>query len=538
MKSRNRRNFLSQLGGGITGGLLTPSLLSAQAETRAECNARAEKALRLRIEIAKAESQVKIPPQETNGDTERYPNHLANYSKGLRHNQYDIVDPLDFESLLKALRSGKWEDFEDIPLGGKAKQSNPLAAFAYTLEGVDPHNTWTAAPPAFSSNEEAGEAVELYWQSLTRDIKFADYDSDPLIKKACDDLTKYGPSSAPRVNGEVTPQTMFRAPLPGTSIGPYLSQFLLLDVPTDNAIVHQQYPCLGSGVDFMTQYDEFLAIEDGALPGPASPLSPARYTITARDLVTYVHKDFPFEADLSAALILGGFGGPALSKGNPYKKSKTQAPFVTYGQPMIIDWIGRATVAALKACWYHKWLVHLRIRPEEFGSRVHNTLTKKQAFPISSQLFASGVLDYVYKQQGTYLLAQAYPEGCPLHPSYPAGHGTIVGACVTVLKALFDENFEIPKPVVPSDAGDSLEPYTGEPLTVGNELNKLASNVAISRDAAGVHWRSDSVNGMLLGEWVAIRMMADLLSVMPDNQLPLTFHSFSGELVTIHPTVR
>ena len=93
----------------------------------------------------------------------------------------------------------------------------------------------------------------------------------------------------------------------------------------------------------------------------------------------------------------------------------------------------------------------------------------------------------------------------------------------------------IPNPVVPNASGESLEPYAGEPLTVGGELNKLAANIALSRDAAGVHYRSDSMNGLRLGEAIAISLMRDLLTTTPDNQVPLTLHNFSGELVTIHP---
>jgi hypothetical protein len=40
--------------------------------------------------------------------------------------------------------------------------------------------------------------------------------------------------------------------------------------------------------------------------------------------------------------------------------------------------------------------------------------------------------------------------------------------------------------------------------TVGGELNKLAANVALGRDTAGVHWRSDGVEGLNLGEGVAV----------------------------------
>jgi hypothetical protein len=51
----------------------------------------------------------------------------------------------------------------------------------------------------------------------------------------------------------------------------------------------------------------------------------------------------------------------------------------------------------------------------------------------------------------------------------------------------------IPEPVVPSDDGLSLRPWRGEPLTVGEELNKLAFNMAFGRDTAGVHFRRDEI---------------------------------------------
>ncbi len=57
--------------------------------------------------------------------------------------------------------------------------------------------------------------------------------------------------------------------------------------------------------------------------------------------------------------------------------------------------------------------------------------------------------------------------------------------CVTILKAWFDENAPITNPVVASDDGLSLVPYTGGDagrLTVGGELNKVASNIAIARN--------------------------------------------------------
>ena len=45
----------------------------------------------------------------------------------------------------------------------------------------------------------------------------------------------------------------------------------------------------------------------------------------------------------------------------------------------------------------------------------------------------------------------------------------------------------------------ALEPWRGAGLTLGNEIDKLAGNIALGRDAAGVHYRSDSVRGLFVG---------------------------------------
>ena len=97
----------------------------------------------------------------------------------------------------------------------------------------------------------------------------------------------------------------------------------------------------------------------------------------------------------------------------------------------------------------------------------------------------------------------------PTHPAYPAGHAVFAGAGATILKAFFNEAFVIPSPVVASPDGSALVPYSGT-LTVGNELNKLASNIAVGRDASGVHWRTDGLEGMHLGEAAAIALLQDV----------------------------
>jgi hypothetical protein len=77
----------------------------------------------------------------------------------------------------------------------------------------------------------------------------------------------------------------------------------------------------------------------------------------------------------------------------------------------------------MKAAWYHKWLVHRRLRPEEAGGRIHHHLTGTATYPLHPKLTDSAVLARLYTRYGSYLCPQAYPEGCSTHPAYPGGHG-------------------------------------------------------------------------------------------------------------------
>src|SRR5207248_7178268 len=113
--------------------------------------------------------------------------------------------------------------------------------------------------------------------------------------------------------------------------------------------------------------------------------------------------------------------GAPLDDGNPYKHSRTQAGNLTLRPQHVLDLVARVANTALKAVWYPKWLVHRRLRPEEFGGRVHAHITGTAHYPIHTNLLAtSRVLEAVHQKYGSYLLPMADPEGCALHPSYPS----------------------------------------------------------------------------------------------------------------------
>ena len=117
--------------------------------------------------------------------------------------------------------------------------------------------------------------------------------------------------------------------------------------------------------------------------------------------------------------------------------------------------------------------------------------------------------------------------------AYGAGHATVAGACVTILKAWFDESYVIPNPMQATPDGLALVPYAAASLTVGGELNKLAANVAIGRNIAGVHWRSDATESLKLGEAIAISILRDHRLCYNEDFGGFTLTKFDGTTVTV-----
>jgi hypothetical protein len=104
---------------------------------------------------------------------------------------------------------------------------------------------------------------------------------------------------------------------------------------------------------------------------------------------------------------------------------------------------------------------------------------------------------------------------------------------VPPLKAFFNEDYPIPHPVEATSGGSDLVPWKGKPLTLGNEINKLANNIALGRDAAGVHYRSDSINGLLVGEDQAIGLLCDYSRTYNERFGGFEFSTFRGEKIRI-----
>ena len=137
----------------------------------------------------------------------------------------------------------------------------------------------------------------------------------------------------------------------------------------------------------------------------------------------------------------------------------------------------------------------------------------------------------------SFFLSQAFPEGSPTHPAYPTGHGTVGGACITVLKFFFDGNFTFTNPVVSSADGTTTTPYVAppgeKPLTVNGELHKLAHNITLGHGIhAGIHWRSDSEMAIQLGEAVALSYLRDRARTYNEH-FSISLTKVDGSIATI-----
>jgi len=405
----------------------------------------------------------------------------------------------------------------------------------------------------------------------------------------------------------LTTHSAFRGSTPGAMAGPYVSQFMLIgtrsrafggggaadfdlrdgQVGYGSVTIDQRALGHANGLDHMTNWYAWLDVQNGADFRGFDRWEPERRFITTpRDLATYVHVDQLYQAYLNAALIMLEIGVPTSAgfpepgAGDPPRRDA----FATFGGPHILSLVTEVATRCLKAVRRQKFNHHRRARPEAIGGRLtlaalglgdrleaardafEATLaeipeTLREALVAHNaeqnrpermrrrglECEALGAPHGVSEDQlarYNLLLPMAFPEGSPMHPAYGAGHATVAGGCVTMLKAFFDM-FEdgglrtlrgpdnAPIDYVPSADGHTLVPAeTGHVLTVQGELDKLAANISIGRNMAGVHYYSDYYDSLRLGERVAVGI---LLDQAPSYGEPVTmsFDSFDGDRLTI-----
>jgi hypothetical protein len=511
--------------------------------------------------------RIDVGEQPDNGDAQRFTDFSGNYSKALLHDALGVPNQAAYQSLLRALETEEFSDFESIlmgtPGGGpNSKENGPQGGLAMDLEGLDSHATVIPPAPSVASAQTAAEAVEHYWGALLRDLPFSDYAGNPLVAMAVADMNQLSFLHSPGNTlcpFPVTPQNLFRGqfvPGDGNVRGPYVSQLMVQPASLGAQPLSQQYqtllPANGGGSDYLTSPAEYQLIQNGGDSGKKLVFDATyRYLRNGRDLAAYTHVDVLYQAYLVAALVLGAINTPP-NPGNPYIGSQTQKPFGTLGGPDAVGTLTAVATCALKAAWFHKWVKDLRMRPEEYGglvqaNRTHSKPAPQAAAALHPDVLNSMALPLIHSTYGSYLLPQAFPEGSPTHPCYPTGHGTVGGACITVIKFFFDGNQKI-RPllnaagrevVAPSPDGLSLNPYLGadrDSLDLNGELNKLGYNITLGHGIhSGIHFRSSSYWSLLLGEQVALSILRDR-AMAYNEPFKITITKFDGTAATITNT--
>jgi len=543
------------------------------------------------------------PPHRANGDEDSQPHHALNFTKGLPHDPASglITNDKSFLQFRDAVESGEPSAFAELPFGPPGGQfltvdnangrlrglESPAAGLLFDLQGPDAQAVTMPPAPAVGSAELTGEMAEVYGQALLRDLPLTELShnggDDPLVDIVLaalaelpwfrnDPIEGLAADAEIRRRTKISRATAFRGLAAGDNIGPYLSQFLLVGSrglgenrtqadgliqfgsQTTNQRVQQAAP-----VDFMTRWDEWLDVQNGLdLRRSESYLPNQRFITTGRDLSTFVHYDALYQAYLNACLILLD-RGVDFDPGLPFQEPDIidrQEGFAHFGPAQILTQVPEIATRALKAVRYQKFNVHRRLRPEALSGRltkvnlIDSPELSKMCDAIDNNPIGSMVRRATFEASGTetLLLPMAFAEGSPMHPSYGAGHATVAGACVTILKAFFDHTAPFgtnqgldssAMAYVPSADGTALEEVPvvdahGQPaaLTVEGELNKLAANISIGRDWAGVHYYSDYWESLLMGERIAVQFLREQKLTF-NEEFTMTVPLFGGGTTVI-----
>jgi len=561
---------------------------------------RAEKSLHIRIQAAEKARSRPLVSHIDNGD-ESLPKKMMSFTKGLPHDYETglIQKEADFNKFVDGICTGDPEIIKETPLGlqksgkarwksSKGKKVNKIRAWesagaglTFDLQGPDAQAVTMPPAPALGSEELTAEMAEVYCQAVLRDIPFTEFSTNPKVQECLEILNRFNYFKNGKRNGKaLTIDNIFRGFTDGDKIGPYISQFLLAGnngLSTSGsphefkanegkinygAITIDQRVRRAEAVDYLTTWSEFYDVQNGADFGGTEAYigNERRFITSGRDLATYVHYDALYQAYLNACLLLLN-AGATFDPGVPFQvadEKDKQRGFAQYGGPHILTLVTEVATRALKAVRHQKFNIHRRLRPEALAARMYKKTAILKTIPTGpaadklAQTYDTLLDNHVFRLlDKNKLLPMAFAEGSPMHPTYGAGHATVAGACVTILKAFFDHTLYVnidkagetigfskkegKYAFVPEKNGYSLLTVpTAQSLKLGGELNKLAANISIGRDWAGVHYYSDYKESLLMGEAIAIGLLEEQnIQYNPAENFSLTLPKFNGDIVSI-----
>jgi hypothetical protein len=112
-----------------------------------------------------------------------------------------------------------------------------------------------------------------------------------MVAAAVTDLNAFSQPVGVTGGRKVTPATLFRGETAGTLTGPYISQFLWLDIPYGNKKIDQRYEFPSRGQAFLADYTEWLVCQQGMEPKTKLRFdAQPRFICSNCELAEYVHR--------------------------------------------------------------------------------------------------------------------------------------------------------------------------------------------------------------------------------------------------------
>lgn len=504
------------------------------------------------------------------------------FSKLLQHDEtYGFPLKSDVDKIIDIIRYGidNVSDVEELLAQGSLRKLEGInASKSFQLIGTD------SCVPSVELNSKCilrsdefamvYEMIEVYAMSILRDVAFSNYNNSTEVQEVINMLNNVQQSNIEFItapldrSGEnplITMKTLFRGNGKDELYGPYISQFLMLDFDYGNLHIEQKYQYMDKDDAKSRTLEGWKNIQEGKNVDTIINNQTAR-VFNARVLGAKVHNDPLFQFYYNAALIALQNNIKPEDYSNPISTSWTSG-----GPPSIFSNLAYVCEGALRVAWCNKYELNMRIRPEVYARRIDKIVTNPDNIDLKSIPGFKEIHDIVTLNTGissmlskiknsdaneNHLLSLQYPEGSPTHPSYPAGHACVAGAAVTVLKTMFKTHELEPSTgeynkilwndtisnrkameVVSEDQIGEYTEHDSSEMTIVGEFNKLASNISIGRNWAGVHYRSDGDCGMILGEDFAISFLVDVAASYHESHTGIftgwILEKLNGEIIRI-----
>ena len=463
------------------------------------------------------------------------------FGKTLEHNsETGFISKSDGDKLIESIRRNSKPTLEQIPhaSGANRKIEGVTVSNSSINEGKQNFSIMLNNVYPIESAKNIFEMMEVYAMALVIDIPFIEWNNNTLIADIIGYLNAYTTNiTAPTVGNTITTKTFLRGNTEDEIFGPYVSQFLIKPFDYGNMPITQKYNPENNPNNGISK-NGWLNIQNGITEyNPNLKQSSLKYNYCGRMIGSMVHNDPLYQYYCNATLIAFEQGITATGYDNSNINSTLWADG---GAVAVLGNVADVALYALRVAWFQKYHLTLKIRPEVLAQRItlaYNDEGLRSSVPklntikthcdIGSDLL-SLVNDYNISANGeilngqNYYLNGLYEEGSPTHPSLPAGHAVVAGACVTVMKAMLNTHDSNGDKILWTSNGRTVEQANADgsnlvsysdtdvsSMTIVGELNKLASNVALGRNFAGVHYRSDGHCGMLSGEEYAISFLQE-----------------------------